>query len=189
MQGGLGRVDDEVAQGEAEALGGALQQHGLRPRPELLVRRGRGGGRAGRAAPPWGLILPEEARLATCGRARGLRRARLAPPAPSRGFMCHVMLRLLTKTRWDATIQELFIEIAEAASLLLANPHFSTGAEHIRIVNRVCLPASESTPAPYLRLIQEDSSYVPAPSQLLWNTLFSHFQLKKVFFPLSSHLK
>lgn len=69
VQGGLGRVDDEVAQGEAEALGGSLQQHGLRPRPgELLVRRGLRGRRAGRASPFCGLILPEELKLAPFGK-------------------------------------------------------------------------------------------------------------------------
>lgn len=83
MQGGLGRVDDEVAQGEAEALGGALQQHGLWPRPgELLVRRLlRRGGSAGQASTFWGFILPEERKLADSERsARVVKRAPSPPP-------------------------------------------------------------------------------------------------------------
>lgn len=58
VHGGLGWVDDEVAQGEAEALGRAAQQHGLGPRPrELLVRRVRPRGRVAKASPLWSFIL------------------------------------------------------------------------------------------------------------------------------------
>lgn len=56
--GGFGRVHDEVAQREAEALGRPAQEHSLGSRPgELLlcgVRPRRG---AGQVAPLWGFIL------------------------------------------------------------------------------------------------------------------------------------
>lgn len=72
VQGRLRRVHDEVAQGEAEALSGSLQQHGLWPRPgELLVCRVLRGGRAGQASPFWGFILPEELKLAPFSLADG----------------------------------------------------------------------------------------------------------------------
>ena len=45
VDGRLGRVDDEVSQGEAEALGGSAQVERLRPRPGKGLLLGPGGGR------------------------------------------------------------------------------------------------------------------------------------------------
>lgn len=105
VQGRLRRVHDEVAQGEAEALSGSLQQHGLWPRPgELLVCRVLRGGRAGQASPFWGFILPEELKLAPFSLADGRNVWSLEVEHGSQPF-CHplgvqrwnLILRLLTE--------------------------------------------------------------------------------------------